>query len=296
MENKIAVWTHGGKFHADEISAIALLSLFHPGFIENGYTYVREFNNPLTNPKSEYWEFGCGDEDEEVTLIAVDIGREFDGVTKFDHHHDPKLEAACVLIGEWLVKEGYLQERVWKELYMNLFKYISDVDTGKIPGGGDSYGFNAIIRNLQCSTKTISCPSDSLMNRDNIDFHDVLHSVVLPIIAGYHTNIVAMFEEDDNWPTFIKRDGIVEMGLKKCRRWKMFAKDEDVRFAVARNDRDPKEGIVLTYCQNKYPIVEDLSQTFLHNSKFFASYKTYEDAKRHAVEMAKMYKEKLELI
>lgn len=286
MKNKIAVWTHAGRFHADEISAIALLSIFHPNFS----FWVREFENPKANPNSEYWEF-LEDDEEEVTLLAVDVGREFDGVTKFDHHQDPKLEASCVLIGEWLVKEGYLQERVWKELYINLFKYISDVDTGKIPGGGDSYGFNALIRNLQCSTKDISCPSDGVLNRDKIEFIDVLHSVVMPIIAGYHANIVAMFEEDDNWPELEKYAGIVEMGDKKCRRWKMFAKEEGIKFAVAVSDRNDKEGIVLTYSSEKYPILPNPKQTFLHNSKFMASYRTYAAAFRHALEMAEHYKE-----
>ena len=284
MEKELVIWTHAGKFHADEVSAIELIKIFHPYNV----SWERSFEYPTFS--EDYMEIN------KPTVIALDVGREFDGVTKFDHHHDPKLEAACVLAGEWLVKEGYLQERVWKELYMNLFKYISDVDTGKIPGGGDSYGFNALIRNLQCQGMKMELPQSIMPSVDELDFYAAVEYVSVPIIYGYYKNIKTMFEEDDNWPTFIKRDGIVEMGLEKCRRWKMFAKDEDVRFAVARNDRDPKEGIVLTYCQNKYPIVEDLSQTFLHNSKFFASYKTYEDAKRHAVEMAKMYKEKLELI
>ena len=100
-----------------------------------------------------------------------------------------------------------------------------------------------------------------------------------------------MFEEDDNWPTFEKYAGIVEMGDKRCRRWKMFAKEEDIKFAVSISDRNDKEGIVLTYSTEKYPILPNPKQTFLHNSKFIASYRTYAAAFRHALEMAEHYKE-----
>lgn len=64
--SKTKVITHSGRFHADEVFSCAALSIFHDGDIE----IVRS-----RDPK--VWETGD---------ILVDVGGEYDGVKKFDHH------------------------------------------------------------------------------------------------------------------------------------------------------------------------------------------------------------------
>lgn len=253
----LVVWTHNGQFHADEVTAVALLNLFYPA------KNVKVIRAPW-KPKAKY-------------DIAVDIGGEFNGHTKFDHHHDPNIEAACVLIGNWLVSLEHLDVNVWSNLYQSIFKYISQVDRGIITGGGERYAINALIRNL----------NDDDDNSDE-PFHRAV-KVSETLILGAYTNIITMLNQDKNWDIFDKHKGVVEMRDKKCRRWKSFAKKEDIIFAVAVSERNNNEGALTTIDSKQYPITDHPNQTFLHKAKFFASYDSYDNALKHALEMANTY-------
>lgn len=85
MELKIA--THNGIFHADEVTAIALLKLF-------GNDEVL-----VTRLKHETKDFSSYD-------MVIDIGRKFDGKKYFDHHQYKGGKSSAGLIWEYLEEEG----------------------------------------------------------------------------------------------------------------------------------------------------------------------------------------------
>ena len=66
MTNK--VYTHNGTFHADEISAIALLQVFIPSI---DYSIERVDHQTTEFPNAHY---------------VIDTGRQYDNITRFDHH------------------------------------------------------------------------------------------------------------------------------------------------------------------------------------------------------------------
>jgi len=82
IENKEIV-THNGVFHADEVTAIALLSLFGETLI------VPERLNHQTQNFDGY-------------DFVIDIGRKFDGVKWFDHHQHQGGKASAGLIWDYI--------------------------------------------------------------------------------------------------------------------------------------------------------------------------------------------------
>lgn len=116
--------THSGTFHADEVSAIALLLRVYPD------TVIERTYDPETIKKAQI--------DPEV--LVLDIGRVFEPEHLcLDHHHDPSLPASSVLALHWIGSEfapkpavNYRPfpnwERVAELLEKNFFGYIDRVD------------------------------------------------------------------------------------------------------------------------------------------------------------------------
>jgi len=95
--------THNGKFHADDVLAIALVKIFIDKEIIT------------TRVKHATLDFDNYD-------LIIDVGLKHDGVRYFDHHQDKKLSSACKLL--------------WKSINLNyptvnkLVSLVSDFDTG----------------------------------------------------------------------------------------------------------------------------------------------------------------------
>lgn len=98
------VYTHNGIFHADEVSAIAMLKVFGGMEIE----VVRVGHQTV--------EFEGAD-------IVLDIGRIYDGQTRFDHHQDLSLKSSAGLIWEWL---GLAEQ------YSNVSELVELIDANDI--------------------------------------------------------------------------------------------------------------------------------------------------------------------
>ena len=102
MELKIA--THNGIFHADEVTAIALLKLFGNDEIS------------LTRLKHETKDFSSFD-------MVIDIGKRYDGKKYFDHHQYKGGKSSAGLIWEYLGEE---------ENYPSISKLIKMVDENDV--------------------------------------------------------------------------------------------------------------------------------------------------------------------
>jgi uncharacterized UPF0160 family protein len=100
--------THNGIFHADEVSAIALLEIF----TDEKYEIKRV---PHNTPKEELREYD----------FAIDIGREFDGKKFFDHHQWSGGKSSAGLIWEYLgVAKDYPK-------LSRLIEMVDKQDTGR---------------------------------------------------------------------------------------------------------------------------------------------------------------------
>lgn len=93
MKN-ITVVTHKGRFHFDEILAIAMLNVFG-GYITK---VIRTRDNEIIKKEKQKGSF------------IIDVGMEFNGITLFDHHHDISLRSSAGLIFDFLKLENKYPE------------------------------------------------------------------------------------------------------------------------------------------------------------------------------------------
>jgi len=113
MEKPLWVATHYGQFHADEVSAIALLRAA-------GFKVVVDRLNHQT-PENELEKYD----------LVVDLGRVYDpSKGRFDHHQDLNIEASNMLVLDWLKDLGKISEAQYREV-LPLMKIISDGDRGQ---------------------------------------------------------------------------------------------------------------------------------------------------------------------
>lgn len=112
-ENTLWVATHWGVFHADEVSAIALLRAA-------GFKVVVDRLNHQT-PAEELEKYD----------LVIDLGRVYDPAKgRFDHHQDLSIEASNMLVLDWLKSFGKITEAQYREV-LPLMKIISDGDRGQ---------------------------------------------------------------------------------------------------------------------------------------------------------------------
>lgn len=242
MINKIV--THAGTFHADEVLATAFLKSLYPGAtVERTFTPTEEdFNNPET--------------------AVLDIGRQYNPrLNNFDHHQDANLPATNMLV---LQKWEHPQPGEW--MAKLLFQYVSDVDTGKI---------------VEPSTQPVPTFSSIIRMLNNVDggFEIALQIADAAIKAARQTAIQRIAAEN-TWRTLEKRNCYaVHDSLEFVVGWQELAEKEGVNFLLMQNPRGGYQ--IYSRDSSKFPIPPHESQTFLHNSKFTATYPTKELAITH---------------
>lgn len=247
--------THAGTFHADELCAVALLQILFPfAAVERTYTPTEEdFNDP--------------------SVVVVDIGRRYEPhLNNYDHHQDANLPASNMLVLQnFLVgssgKLAFLLEK-------HFFRYISDVDTGKIVEN----------ENGQVSPPTISGiirAMNSLSGDDN--FYRAL-TIMSEVLRGQIENANARILAEKLWREAFKEGQVaIWDGDEFLVGWQDWAAEDGVNYLVSKNLRG---GYQITSRDSRTrPIPPDPRQTFLHNSRFIASYPTRAEAISHALSL-----------
>jgi len=112
----INILTHSGVFHADEITACALLQVALETINKIDYNIVitRSRNkDEFTNSKYDY---------------IVDVGGKYDGITLFDHHQFDKTDKLYGLSSAGLVYKYICKLEPTFSTYKTLATFINDVD------------------------------------------------------------------------------------------------------------------------------------------------------------------------
>lgn len=254
------ILTHAGTFHADEISAIALLLLVYPG-AEVTRTYDADTVKAAQADPNTF---------------VVDIGREYKpGMLNFDHHQDDQLPASNMLVLDYLVKNGVIQPRQGELLEKYFFDYISQVDCGQVVEKvGAIPSISGIIRacnNLPEETAFATALSimrsalDAQMATVNrrIESETIWNGLE---ISGKHG---AFYAIHDNARHIVG--------------WHELAEENNVQYLVTPNARG---GYQITSRDSAlFPIPPHHSQTFRHNSGFLAAYPTIQDCVNHLNEL-----------
>ena len=84
------IYTHNGTFHADEVTAVALLHVFKP----DNYEIKRVQHQTTEFPDAAY---------------VIDTGRQYDNTTRFDHHQWEGGLSSAGLMWKHLGLKGYTQ-------------------------------------------------------------------------------------------------------------------------------------------------------------------------------------------
>jgi len=134
-KDMVNVVVHEGVFHADEVTAIALLRVFLNG------TEIKVARLNHQTPIEELSKYD----------LVIDLGRRFDGVKYFDHHQDRNIEASNMLIFKALKEAKIIEDYIADEL-QELMITISNNDRGV----GQRPGVDSIVNLI------------SVMNQENV--------------------------------------------------------------------------------------------------------------------------------
>lgn len=251
--------THAGTFHADEVSACALIKTLHKLMFGEDIPVVRTYS-----PSQQDMD--------DPDVIVLDIGRVFDPkVNLYDHHQNAELPASNILVLDHVAPAyGGISIEEIAFLKSCIFTYISDVDTGKVVENKNSPPtINSIIR--MCN------------NMPEIGF-DVALTVAGVAISVAIETARRRLATRDAWNRFPR---VCDVRINDTKvypvGWQELAEEEGVRFLVSPNPRVEGQYQVTSRDAEIWPIPPHPDQVFLHNSGFIAAYVSRQAAINHAV-------------
>lgn len=157
-KKEIKVLVHNGRFHADEVCAVALLNvfgqeLFGLGSIINVYRvkHANDFKQLEENLK-EITALKLKDFD-----FVIDTGKEYNPEKGyFDHHQDKNLDSACYLVWKYIKDTLGLDDSLYKDLNY-IVESISNADIGTTPAKpGELSNIIANFNNIELDREIIS--------------------------------------------------------------------------------------------------------------------------------------------
>jgi hypothetical protein len=259
--------THGGAYHADEISAIALFAVLNDLEVKV-YTpmgIMQQLNHDaatvmLLADKSEdtvVIERKFNIEEAEFldsSILVLDIGKKYDLENgNLDHHQDGTLHASNLMMCDYLCMMGE-DAKLIDKLKSLLFNRISDVDRGIAKS--DSWEFNAIIRS--CKT-----------------FGEAL-KLAVQVITNVIQDIEKSFKDEERFDKLeIIGNTIICIEQPVILGWKELA-PESVNYMLCNNIRGGFNLISKNSKKFNIPVMD--TQDFRHASGFMAVYAKYDDA------------------
>lgn len=251
------ILTHAGTFHADEISAIALLLKFFPGTPVERTHDIAAIKAAQADPE----------------ILVLDIGREYDPAQlNFDHHQDEALPASNMLVLNYFIKNGAIQPRQAELLEKYFFGYISQVDCG-------------VVVEKAGAIPSISGTIRACNNLPEITaaFETAL-SIMRAALNAQMATVNRRIESENIWYS-LEISGkpgafyVIHDNARHIVGWHELAEESNVQYLITPNARG---GYQITSRNSAlFPIPPHHSQTFRHNSGFLAAYPTIQDCVNH---------------
>lgn len=200
--------THSGRFHADEVFAIAFL-LFH-NLVETDYEIIRLNNYDNFNKKN--------------TDIVIDIGGKLDSKNNiYDHHYANDIgHSTCVLILNKFMKD----KRLRRFIYDSLFKSISEADTGK----------------NKTQNASLSLLISLINNLENNAFQTAITQALF-IYEVYYINGIKTIQDEIELLNNISNTSTVyyiNEQNKEYANWKRLLKKSNIKFMIYKHQRNKK--------------------------------------------------------
>lgn len=248
MENKIEkIITHGGRFHADEVLAIAFLR-------EKGITApIHRSHAPIS--QQDY---------DNPNVLILDVGMQYDPLKgNFDHHQDKtrKLASTNVLIlNEFETDKGKIEN-----FRKHFFDYVSDQDRDLLKPIQGVPTLNFIISSLNEFGE-----KGFLMGVDQCR----------TLIKAQELKYAKSLTTENEWNTRYLKEGFIAYTKDKSTKmasWRELAYRDNVHAIIFPNERDGMWAVA-TRNNEEYKILPNEKQTFLHAAGFIAVYGDLETA------------------
>lgn len=257
----IRIGVHDGNHHADDILAISLLQ-----------TLYSNFDFIITRTRDEVMLAKCD--------IVIDVGRRYDGIKYFDHHHDVNLKCSVSLLWEAIVKDEFPFEYEFiNELVLDA---VSDLDTdmGKAnETRGDNtayYNINALLSDMNILDGNEGFESALLIGR--LFWKAILKKAHKQKEESVYIDNAKHLNEE----TIFVSEGISVNSHKKQlttmgARYVIIPHLHTTRFVLSSVD------------SRKCPLEIDkmVNPYFFHNSAFMAIFNDFDSAVQSAVQMTK---------
>lgn len=248
--------THNKIFHADEVTAIALLKVFTEDEIEV---------SRVDHNREDFSSFD----------MVIDIGRKFDGVKYFDHHQYKGGKSSAGLIWEYLgMQEDYPK-------ISKLIKMVDDNDTGV--ARSEPFEYSSLLkcynhRDIHSDaqekqfTKAIKFAQTILISMAEAqeDIEDAKSIVANSFVFDGNPSIMELERFTPHWTSYI--NGELTPHIKAV----VWEDEKDGNYKV----KIPPKKLGLFELNGK-PLEKDDSMIFVHSTGFFAIAPDEESMKRY---------------
>lgn len=259
--------THGGRFHLDEILAIATLFIF--GELDYFLRYEKDFENIENNVRDMIVNIvreGATENDlYNESIWVLDVGKQYDTSKRnFDHHQSKNLMATNVLVlkhccGDDMEMFNWFMEKLYRD--------VSNIDCGK-------------LLKKDCNVMSLNEVVSYFNNVENGFFEALLFvSKFLYALSEEYKKVV---KSVDVWDGFEKFENFALdfLGDHTVVDWQKFANRDNLRYMIKPNKRLKGSWGVYTVDQNKYPIYDSDGAIFVHNSGFMGVFNNLNSAIR----------------
>lgn len=204
--NKLTIGTHNGVFHTDEVIAIAFLK------IEEPRREVEVIRTRDMNTLSE-----CD--------FLVDVGGEYDGQTKFDHHQWNYESKFYGKSSAGLVYDFLIDNKGWTEQFTSFIEHVDARDTrsSRKPYMTWDFRTNSLVKVKVCKYDPLN-PHDELCNyiakcntlEPMSQEQDDMFNVVLELVSDYLLDMLDIV--DSVWEEKVMDySEIIELGNKTAK-------------------------------------------------------------------------------
>ncbi len=246
---KIKIITHSGRFHADEIFAVALLGLF----------YKTDIKRKTTVSSGEL---------NDKNIIIIDIGNNYsEELNNYDHHHNSDIEASNVLVlNSKLIP---FPNEIKLLLYEKIFSEISNIDRG-ICEKKDILTFNQIINKFNFLKKSFYIAAEFAKNIIESNLSEIKQFVKTEemIKTSSEINGFLLFDNQlipTGWREITKQLNLTVKGI------------------ITPNNRGGWQ--IVSFNSDIFPIPPNSNQLFLHQTGFLAVYPDKQSAVNHALNL-----------
>ena len=261
---KKLIATHNGVFHADEVSAVALLKIFNDDEIE------------VERVPHQFDNFSKYD-------MVIDISKKYDGKKYFDHHQNKGGKSSAGLIWDYIgVNKDYPK-------LSELIKLIDDNDVG-IQKAKD-FEFSSLVK----------CFNSSNINSDAQD--ENFHKAVDFAMTIFNSILNMEDEREDAYDIiknsfiFDSNSSIIELS-RYTRHWNSYLNGNltpNIKAVVWEDEDSNNYKVMITpkfagsFELTRKPFTQDETMEFVHTAGFFAIAKNEDIMKKF---LAKQFKNK----